>query len=198
MTDMTRTFSDSLRRSRFWHISLLRLGLVGTIALVLSSCTPSKISQCNKLADSVNKMRPIAEEFQQENKNFDAAAKTASAQNNFNGVKTAAGKAANGFNNLTQKLDGLINDIQGVNLQDETLVGLKQRYAQNAIAINASFKEISTALTTISTLENSPKGLQTLNVAGRNLTATAQKMNGLIQSETKLVEDFNQYCEVKQ
>lgn len=175
----------------------MRLWLPGMAAIALASCTPSKISQCNKLADSVNKMRPIAEQFQQENKTFDAAAKAASAQNDFKGVKTAAGNAANGFNALTQKLDGLIKDIQAINLQDDKLVGLKDRYVQNAVAINASFKDISNALNTISTLENSPQGLQKLNVAGRNLTATAQKMGGLIQSESQLVSDFNQYCEVK-
>jgi hypothetical protein len=167
------------------------------IAVALLGCTPSKVSQCNKLADTVNKMRPIAEQFQQENKNFDAAAKAASARNDFNGVKTAAGNAATAFNGISGKLDGLIQDMQKLNLQDEKLVSLKDRYVQNATAINTSFKDITTALTTVSQLENSPKGLRDLNTAGQSLTATAQKMNGFIQAETQLVADFNQYCEVK-
>jgi len=167
------------------------------IASALLGCTPSKVSQCNKLADTVNKMRPIAEQFQQENKNFDAAAKAASARNDFNGVKAAAANAATAFNGITGKLDGLIQDLQKLNLQDEKLVSLKEQYVQNATAINASFKEITNALTTVSTLENSPKGLQDLNTAGRSLTTTAQRMGSLIQAETQLVADFNQYCEVK-
>ena len=187
------TISPSRLRSPLVRF-LLPLAIAGT----LISCTPSKISQCNKLADSVNKMRPIAEQFQQENNAFDAAAKTASARNDFNGVKTAAGTAASGFTKLTQQLDELIKNIQGINLQDETLVGLQNRYVQNATAISAAFKDITNALTTISTLENSPKGLKDLNAAGQTLSATAQKMGGLIEAETQLVSDFNKYCEVQQ
>jgi len=176
---------------------LVRILLPMAIASTLWSCTPSKVAQCNRLSESVNKMRPIAEQFQQENKTFDAATKAASAKNDFNGVKAAAGNAANAFNTLSGQLDGLIKDVQGVNLQDETLVNLKNRYAQNAIAINTSFREIASALATISQLENSPKGLQDLNAAGRSLNQTASTMNGLIQAETQLVNDFNTYCEVK-
>lgn len=181
------------KSSRFIARSLVPMAIAAT----LLGCTPSKVSQCNKLADTVNKMRPIAEQFQQENKNFDAAAKAASARNDFNGVKMAAANAATAFGGITGKLDSLIQDIQKMNLQDEKLVSLKERYAQNATAINASFKEITNALTTVSQLENSPKGLQDLNTAGRSLTTTAQRMSSLIQSETQLVTEFNQYCEVK-
>ncbi|MDX2230319.1 MAG: hypothetical protein NW220_11820 [Leptolyngbyaceae cyanobacterium bins.349] len=172
--------------------------VIGAIAATLLSCTPSKISQCNRLSETVNKMRPIAEQFQQENKNFEAAAKAASAKNDFNGVKTAAATTANAFKELTGKLDRLIQEIQGMNLQDDTLLGLKNRYVKNATAINTAFKDITTALTTVSTLENSPKGLQDLRTAGNQLTQTASTMNGLIQADTQLVTDFNQYCEVKQ
>lgn len=172
--------------------------MVGAIAATLLSCTPSKTAQCNRLAETVNKMRPIAEQFQQENKNFDAAAQAASARNDFNGVKVAAANAAQAFGEITGKLESLIKDIQTTNLQDEKLVSLKDRYVQNATAINNSFKEITNALITISQLENSPKGLQNLNAASQTLSTTAQKMGGFIQAETQLVADFNQYCEVKQ
>lgn len=171
--------------------------MAGAIASTVLSCTPSKVSQCNQLSDSVNQMRPLAEQFQQENQNFDAAAKAAGARNDFNGVKAAAANAATAFGGISNKLDTLIQNIQTMNLQDEQLVSLKNRYVQNATAINNSFKEITNALTTVSKLENSPKGLQDLTTAGRTLTATAQKMSGLIQAETQLVADFNQYCEVK-
>lgn len=189
--DMT-TFFDAVTRS-----PRLRWLVPVAIAGMLASCTPSKVAQCNRLSETVNKMRPIAEQFQQENNNFEAAAKAASAKNNFNGVKVAAASTATAFSGLTGKMDGLIKEIEAVDLQDETLVNLKNRYVQNASAINASFKEITSALTTVSQLENSQKGLQDLNMAGRSLTQSANTMNGLIRAETQLVGDFNKYCDVK-
>ena len=182
--------------SALWRSPAARLLVPIAIGSTLLSCTPSKVSQCNKLADAVNKMRPIAEQFQQENKTFDAAAKAASAKNDFNGVKAAAANAATAFTGLTTRLDGLVQEIQGTNLQDETLVGLKNRYVENATAINDSFKGITNVLITISKLENSPKGLQDLSRAGRGLSQTASTMGRLIQAETLLVSDFNKYCEV--
>lgn len=174
----------------------LRSLVLVTIAGALISCTPSKVSQCNKLSNTVNKIRPIAEQFQQEGKNFEAAAKTAGAKNDLKGFKAAASNSANAFNQLISQLDGLVKEIQGVDLKDETLVGLQTRYVQNATAINTAFKDTSTALTTISKIENSPKGLKELESAGKNLSQTAGKMNTLVQEETRLVSDFNSYCEV--
>jgi len=174
-----------------------RLLLPLAIAGIAVGCTPSKASQCNKLLEKVNQIRPIAEQFQQEGKSFEAAAKAAGAKNDLKGFKTSAASSANAFNELTGKMDGIIQEIQAVDLKDETLVQLKERYVQNATAVNALFKETTAALTTISQIENSPVGLKQLDQAGRSLTATAGKMNSRVQEENRLVSDFNNYCEVK-
>ncbi|MBF2029526.1 MAG: hypothetical protein IGS48_22665 [Oscillatoriales cyanobacterium C42_A2020_001] len=167
------------------------------IAGVAAGCTPSKTSQCNRLLETVNKIRPVAEQFQQEGKSFEAAAKVAGAKNDLKGFKTSAANSANAFSGLTGKMDGIIKEIQSVDLKDETLVQLKDRYVQNATAVNGLFKDTTTALTTISQIENSPTGLKQLDQADRSLTATAGKMNSLVQEENRLVSDFNNYCEVK-
>ncbi|EKQ66608.1 hypothetical protein OsccyDRAFT_4395 [Leptolyngbyaceae cyanobacterium JSC-12] len=167
------------------------------IAGITAGCVPSKAAQCNKLLEKVNKIRPVAEQFQQEGKNFEAAAKAAGAKNDLQGFKTSAAGSARAFNQLAEKMDDIIQEIQAVDLKDETLAQLKDRYVQNATAVNALFKETTTALTTISQIENSPTGLKQLDQAGRSLTATAGKMNSRVQEENQLVSDFNNYCEVK-
>ncbi len=200
---MTKTISVSHLRG-LWLLRLfmmihfrpfaVRGILLVAIAATVAGCTPSKVSQCNKLSSSVNKIRPLAEQFQQEGKNFEAGAKAAGAKNDLKAFKTAAANSANTFSGLTKQLDALVQEIQGIDLKDETLVGLKTRYVANATAINASFKDTSTALTTISKIDNSPKGLQQLQQAASSLSQTAGKMNGLVQEESKLVGDFNNYC----
>lgn len=175
----------------------VRVFLPFAIAGILASCTPSKVAQCNKLSKGVNEIRPIAEQIQQEGKKFESAAKAAGAKNDLPAFKAAAADSAKAFDSLIAKLDGLIKDIQGIELQDETLISLKDRYVQNATAINQSFKETSQALATISKIDNSTKGLNELQKAANSLTQTASKMNTLVQEESKMVTDFNTYCEVE-
>jgi Rad3-related DNA helicase len=173
----------------------IRGGVILAIAVTLASCTENKASQCNKLSTTVNKIRPIAEKIQQEGKNFETAAKAAGAKNDLKAFKSAASTSASSFTGLIGQLDGLITEIKAIDLKDEKLVQLKERYVQNATSINTAFKDTSTALTSISKSDNSPKGLQDLQKAAGNLTQTASKMNSLVQEETKMVSDFNSYCE---
>jgi hypothetical protein len=166
------------------------------IALSLSACN-SKSSQCSNLSSSINKIRPIAEQFQQQGKNFETAAKAAGAKNDLKAFKDAASSSAKGFGDLTGQMDGLIQEIQSLDLKDETLSGLQRRYVENAQAINSAFKETSTALTSISQIDNSPQGIKNLQQAAGTLTQTAEKMNTLVQEEGKMVTEFNAYCEGK-
>jgi hypothetical protein len=166
------------------------------VALTLTACN-SKASQCGKLSASINKIRPLAEQFQQQGKNFETATKAAGAKNDLRAFKDAAGSSAKGFGDLTGQMDGLIQEIQSLNLQDETLMGLQRRYVENAQAINSTFKATSTALTTISQIDNSPQGLKNLQQAAGTLTQAAGKMNTLVQQEGKMVTEFNSYCEGK-
>lgn len=170
-----------------------RILIALAITLTLSACN-SKASQCSKLSSAVNKIRPIAGQFQQEGKNFETAAKAAGAKNDLKAFRAAAATSAQGFSGLTGQMDGLIQEIQTLNLKDETLVGLQSRYVENAKAINSAFKETSTALTTISQIDKSPQGLKNLQQAAGTLTQTAGKMNTLVQEEGKMVTEFNAYC----
>ncbi len=178
--------------------SPIQLLMLVAIATTVFGCTPSKTSQCNQLANTVNKMQPLAEKFQTERQNFATAAKTASSHNSFKEVKMAAGNAVTRFTPLTQELDQLIQDLQAIKLIDPTLVRLQQQYVQNATAISASFKNITAALATVSTLDNTPKGLADLKTAGQTITTAEKTMNGLFQTDQQLVGDFNKYCESKQ
>lgn len=174
-----------------------RMLIALVVALTLSACN-SKSSQCSKLSSTVNKIRPIAGQFQQEGKNFETAAKAAGAKNDVNAFKAAATSSAKGFGDLTGQLDGLIQEIQTLDLKDETLVGLQGRYVENAKAINATFKEISAALTTIGQSSNSAEGVKSRQQAVSTLGQTTRKMNTLVQAESKMVTDFNAYCGGKQ
>ena len=172
--------------ARFW----LLIAITGLIA----GCTPSKVSQCNKLSSNVNKIRPIAEQFQTEGKAFETAAKAAITKNDLKAFKASAASSSEAFDKLINELNGLIKEIQQTNLKDETLVGLRDRYVQNATAINAAFQETSTALATISKVESNPQSLKALQQSITNLNQTATKMRTLVQEENQMVSEFNTYC----
>jgi chromosome segregation ATPase len=168
--------------------------LAVAIASSLAACGATKTSQCNSLSSAVNKIRPIAEKIQQEVKSFESAAKTAGAKNDLKAFKEAAAKSSKSFTTLIGQLDGLIQEIQGVELKDEKLVELKKQYVKNATSINTAFKDTSKALDNISKIDNSPKGLQELKQSANILAQNASRMNGLAKEESKMVADFNGYC----
>ncbi len=174
-----------------------RILIALVVVLTLAACN-SKSSQCGKLSSTINKIRPIADQFQQEGKNFETATKAAGAKNDVNAFKAAATNSAKGFDDLTGQLDGLIQEIQTLQLKDESLVGLQGRYVQNAQAINSTFKDISTALTTIGESNNSAEGVKSRQQAISTLSQTTKKMSSLVQEEGKMVTDFNAYCGGKQ
>ena len=173
----------------------LKRGL-GAIAIVLAlaSCSASKASQCSKLSESVNKMRPLAGKFQQEGKTYEAAVKAAATKSDFNAFKMASATSAAAFNRSIAELDGLIKEIDAIALKDETLLSLKKRYLQNTIAMNSAFKDNSSTLTTFSTIESSPQGLKDQQKAAADLTRSAATIQNLVVEEGRLVADFNNYC----
>ncbi|NJP10014.1 MAG: hypothetical protein HC866_11475 [Leptolyngbyaceae cyanobacterium RU_5_1] len=178
--------------------SAVRVLVAAAIAGTVAGCTPSKASQCKKLSNAVNKMRPIAEKFQRETKNFEAAAKAAGTKNDLNAFKGAAANLATDFNGLTGEVDGLIKELDRVELKDETLTSLKQRYVQNVSATIVAYKTDSDALATISKAENSPKGRGEIEQAIKAIIQTAGKMNVLTKEDTEVVADFNRYCSANQ
>ncbi|MBM0741501.1 hypothetical protein JOY44_07715 [Phormidium sp. CLA17] len=174
--------------------SLTRGLMAIAIVLSLVGCSASKASQCSKLSDSVNKMRPLATKFQQEGKTYEASVRAAAAKNDFSAFKAASASSANAFNSLIADLDGLVKEIQAIDLKDETLVSLKNRYLQNTSAMNSAFKNNSSALTTFSTIESSPQGLKDQQKAASDLTQSAATIQSLVVEEGRLVADFNNYC----
>ncbi len=176
--------------------SSVRILFALAIALSLSACN-GKSSQCSKLSSAINKIQPIAQQFQQESKNFETAAKAAGAKNDLKTFKAAATSSAQGFNTLTEKMDKLIQEIQALNLKDETLIGLQGQYVENAKATNTTFREISSALTTIGESNNSAEGLKSSQQAVATVTQATKKLSTLVQEEGKMVTDFKSYCEGK-
>ncbi|PZV13596.1 MAG: hypothetical protein DCF22_10460 [Leptolyngbya sp.] len=173
----------------------LKHGLVAiAIVVALAGCSASKASQCSKLSDSVNKMRPLASQFQQAGETYEAAVKAAATKNDFNAFKAASASSANAFNRLIADLDSLIKEIEAIDLKDETLLALKTRYLQNTSAMNSAFKDNSSALTAFSTIESSPQGLKTQQKAATDLTRSAATIQNLVVEEGRLVADFNNYC----
>ena len=189
-TGQRRGVRGQERVARSW------VGLSLAIALLLVGCTPSKRAQCNQLAKAVNAMQPIAEQMQAERQKFTQSEKAARASNRFDAVKQASSSAAAGFTPLMQKLDPMIQELQAVKLQDPTLVDLQTRYVQNVQVIRTALETMTTAFTTISTLEPNPTGLKNLRSAAQQLAIAEQQMKTAIQADQQLVTTFNQYCEI--
>jgi hypothetical protein len=137
------------------------ISLIAAISLVAASCGESKVSQCNKLITVVNKAANDARSLGQSS----GADKTAQLDK---------------FSQLADKLDGYTNELNAIDLKDETLKGLRTQFIKMYRGTGASSRELVTAV--------KAKNSKAANTAVQALqVATAQ--------EPKLVSDANKYCQ---
>ncbi|NES25777.1 MAG: hypothetical protein F6K41_44515 [Symploca sp. SIO3E6] len=142
------------------YTALNALGLV--IAILATSCGETKVAQCNKLVEVINKGEPLATNFQQETAQSGTIfTKITNSQE----AKEQAIQVATTFNQFAQDWKNLNQEVQTVELADETIIALQQRYltlptarsrgilasatflASTCLATNRSRGNISTSVT---------------------------------------------------
>ena len=100
------------------------------LALVLSSCGESKVSQCNRLAEVVNKAQGFMPEFES---NIQAFSENAAQVESLDDIKSAADEYIVAVNEVVTDLEGLVGELDGTELSDEELTKLSRslhRYGQ--------------------------------------------------------------------
>lgn len=174
-----------LRRS----IALTAVG--ASIATLATGCGPSKVAQCNQLAEAINKGTPLVSNFQQE------SAKSSSIFANMrdiNGIKQQSVEAAAVFNKFADDWDNLNQEIEGLEFKDEKIIGYQQRYVQSGEQLTQGLRDMGQVMTNLSTVEQSPAGLQTLRTVASDFSTAAQKLMSVGQEGSQVVNELNTYC----
>jgi len=107
------------------------------MALFLVGCGPSKVAQCNQLAEVVNQTQGFMQEFETEIQTF---SENASQVKNLDDIKSAASQYTTAVDKVVTNLDGLVGDLQNTSLQDETLVQFRDSYIGVVEALARPYK----------------------------------------------------------
>jgi|GEM_PF-4065845 len=161
------------------------------IAMLATSCSESKVAQCNKLAEAINKGEPLAANFQKETaKSGSIFAKITNSEE----AKAQATEVATTFNQFAKDWESLNQEVQTIELADETIIGLQQRYVQTGNEFVQGMQDLSQVMVDLSKVEATPKGLEALKKVSSDFSSVSQKMVSVGQESDQVVSELNNYC----
>ena len=129
---------------------------VGIVALLCAGCGKSKIDQCNAFIDEGNK-----------------------SQSAFVAIE-AAMLNAESFKKRTDQIDGSVKAIKAIELPDEKLSGMRDRYIEG-------LSSFSTTLSKVMAMAKDPSKATDVEKLEKEIETISEK-------ESKLIDEINNYC----
>lgn len=146
------------------------LPVSAAIALLLTNCAESRVSQCNRLIQVINQGHSLVTNFDDQN----AAAAT----------------------QLASSLDGINQQLEAVELADEQLQEYQGRFVQVYRDLSQAFREMAEALNVANNAQpNQVDKLQQANAKAESAGKVAQRA---AENADKLADEINNYCKPSQ
>lgn len=161
------------------------------LALVLVGCGPSKVSQCNELADVVNQTQTFMQEFESEIQNF---SESATQVQSLDDIKAAASQYTAAVDKVVTDLDSLVEDLNAVQLNDETLTSFRSDYVEVVQGFSGALTQASDAMglvVEVNSEEQLPASIE--ESQGKTMEAVDTIQNLSAKEET-LISQVNTYC----
>lgn len=156
---------------RFFRFAVKVLG-TAAMAFLATSCGESKVVQCNKLIDVINKGQALASA-------------------GINGNDPAA------MNQLATNLDGLSQEIKGVQVRDTKLQEFQNNFARIYQTLAQSSREIANAVGSLRQTPTTGAGATQAQQAQAKAQSATQTALRAAQEESKSVNDLNGYCKAQ-
>ncbi|MEA5466773.1 hypothetical protein [Leptothoe sp. PORK10 BA2] len=164
---------------------------VGLVALTLTSCGPSKVSQCNAFADVINQAQVFKDEFETE---IDSFTQQAQGADSLGDIQTAASQYIDAVEKVVVSIDGMVTSLNDLKLADEELSTYRDGYAD---IIAGSAQELNVAGEAMQLVADAKSETDLSNVLaefqGKADTAFTN-LQTLSEDEATLVNDINTYC----
>ncbi|MGK7922151.1 MAG: hypothetical protein AB4080_19310 [Trichodesmium sp.] len=141
------------------------------VCVAIAGCGPSTLVQCNQLIATINKGNALV-----------------NAENVYDGAKT---------NKLGGDLEEISQELEALELKDESLIEFQNDFAQKFTELSQSFIEMSLALKTTTQVEASLEGRKKFNQARAQLNAAGQQANKVANNQDILLEKLVNYCQDK-
>lgn len=179
-------------RSVRQHTAIVLVGV--TLASLLASCGESKVAQCNKLVDQVNKLEPLGKQFEQEATTLE---KSFNKAKSLKEVTATAGQAATTIDKFATNVDANLKELKVIELEDEKLKGFQGSYVKVVEDLNQGIRDMGQALGTMSTLTEKPEDLKKLTKISSEIEVSTKKLDTAEKESSKVISELNSYCSGK-
>lgn len=170
-----------------------KLGLFSStlMALLLVGCGPSKVSQCNQLAEVVNQTQGFMKEFESEIQTF---SQSASQVKNLDDIKAAASQYTTAVDKVVTNLNTLVGDLQGTSLKDDTLIQFRDNYVEVVQGFSSSLEDAKQAMDLVVTVNSEAELPAKIEESQQKTMTAVTSIEQLSQQETQLINEVNSYC----
>ncbi|NER79354.1 MAG: hypothetical protein F6K42_07175 [Leptolyngbya sp. SIO1D8] len=161
------------------------------IAVLVASCGESKVSQCNRLAEVVNKAQGFMPEFENDIQTFSTnAAQVRSLED----IKAAADQYVDAVNNVVGNLEALSVELNEVQLSDEGLVAYRDRYIDMVEGFSSALKQASDAMSIVQDVEAEADLPAKIEESQQQTVQAVQLIQDLSVQESTIISEVNTYC----
>ena len=181
------------------------VALASAIAFSVTGCGLTKTVQCNNLIDTINEGIALIEDFEKKSQDFESKTEKAKDPGTMVPIMN---EFADLLETFTGELGTVTEDLDAIELKDETLIGFQQDYSSNLKELNGLFGQLTQALRdmggVLDAISKTPRAQITPDKA-KKWAADAQKAEAdvaKVETNSKtateaidtIADDINDYC----
>lgn len=161
------------------------------IAVGLVSCGESKVAQCNRLAEMVNKTETFMGEFETEIQSF---SQDITNVESLDDIKAATGEYTAAVEKVVSNWDNLATELEATELKDEQLVQFRDEYVTIIRGYSSALTEASGAIGSIVNVQSEEELPEQIEQSQTQVTTAVEKIQQLSQQESAIIQEVNEYC----
>jgi parvulin-like peptidyl-prolyl isomerase len=183
---------ESLRmlpgRSVTWILTAFIVGCPVSSAIAAPSNPASKAAQCDTLLAVVNQGEALSQKFDAASAQMDQKGKGVTT---IEGFRNMTQEMAGQFTALTADLEQYTQKVRTVQVEDKTLIGLRDRSVQNYQDLAIALKDMTRSLQQLSSPQTSSEMISPIV---EEMDGQSKQMDVLTLKEEKITQEFNKYC----
>lgn len=171
-----------------------RLGVISAsaaIALLAVGCGESKVSQCNRLAEVVNKAQGFMPAFESNIQQFSA---NAAQVKSLDDIKSAADQYVVAVNGVVSELDELAVELNNTELSDDQLINYRDRYITMVEGFSSALNEASAAMGIVQEVQTEADLPAKIEESQQQTVQAVQQIQELSVEESTIINEVNNYC----
>ncbi|NET34972.1 MAG: hypothetical protein F6K19_23590 [Cyanothece sp. SIO1E1] len=161
------------------------------IALILTSCSESRISQCERLIDVVQQTETSIQSFETEIERF---SRNAIVVRSVDDIVIAGKRYTTALNQEITDLNNLADELEATELTDKTLLELKGQYIEVVRGFSLALSQANSAMVSMVDEDAEADLSSRFKQLKENTLEAVEAIEKLGEQETKLAGQVNDYC----